>query len=1155
LRKFFTILSIIFFAIHWVYGQDTQWKKKIIPSLSQSVYLDSSVIIPQSVLLQVNLKTIDTAQYQVNAVTGVIVIKDSLLIGASAMATYQIMPINLQKKYFNKDIRLILPDRSGMYNPFVFNGNEEKEKENFFNDGLSKNGSIARGVSFGNNQNVVLNSSLNLQLSGKLTEKVNVLAAVTDDNIPFQPQGNTQQLQEFDKVYIQVNDDRNKLIAGDFVLEKPNAYFMSYYKRAQGLNFSTGAVLSNKSKISTMVAAAVSKGKFSRNMIQGVEGNQGPYRLRGAENELFIIVLSGTERVFIDGQLLTRGQENDYVIDYNTSEITFTAKRFITKDRRIIVEFQYADKNYARSLMVNTTNYTSNKTNLTINYYNETDNKKRPLQQTLNDQRKQILAKAGDDVLSAIAPGIDSVGFRNDMVLYAKKDTSVNGAHYKGVYYFSINPDSAFYQLSFSTVGAHQGNYIQTASVANGRVFKWVAPVNGIKQGNYEPLVLLVSPKQKQMLDINLKQKIDSSFWIKTEIALSDYDKNTFSPRDDKDNQDMALKLNTEKQFKLSKKENSYALVTGILYEQLNKNFSAIERFRSVEFERDWNLLNHTQSANQYNGGFVLGIEKKQWGRIEWINQAFEEAGQIHGKQSRLNSVFSDKNWNVNHAASATINQNSISNDRFIRQHGVLSRRISPIRLSLKIDQEQNIKHDKIKADSLLNSSYQFSEWTTSISKADSGNSMYAANYSQRYDWLLKKNKLTRSAFAQSTGGSVELTGNKYFTLKNYTTYQQLKILDSMLTAQKPENNLLNRVEIGLRFFKSAIYTTTFYETNTGLELKKEYTFIQVAPGQGMYAWIDYNKNGIKELNEFELTPFPDQAQYIKVFTPTNNYIKVYGNQFNQAINITPASAINSKALWAKLINYWSNQFSYRIDRKTSSTEWQDQYNPFYRNVNDVFLQSINSSLRNTLFFNKTGYVFGADYTYQEVNGKMLLINGFELRNNVTHTLRARYNINRFFTFNTEANQGQKLNQSQLLSNRNFNLQISDIEPKLTYQIASDFRWSASYKYSIKQNILNADSTQGLQHKISSEIKYNKATKGSWTGRVSYYQINFRGLENSPVGYEILEGLRAGINYTWGIGYQQNLTNNLQITINYEGRKSGNLKTIHTGNITVRAIL
>src|SRR6185436_5340533 len=133
-----------------------------------------------------------------------------------------------------------------------------------------------------NNQDVVLNSSFNLQLSGNITKDIEVVAALTDNNIPVQPDGTTQQLQEFDKVFIKITKQPHSLIVGDYEIGSPESYFMKYYKKLQGGSYTGGFKLSEKEKVSAQASLAVAKGKYNRYQLPVTEGNQGPYKLAGA---------------------------------------------------------------------------------------------------------------------------------------------------------------------------------------------------------------------------------------------------------------------------------------------------------------------------------------------------------------------------------------------------------------------------------------------------------------------------------------------------------------------------------------------------------------------------------------------------------------------------------------------------------------------------------------------------------------------------------------------------------------------------------------------------------------------------------------------------------------------------------------------------------
>ena len=90
-------------------------------------------------------------------------------------------------------------------------------------------------------------------------------------------------------------------------------------------------------------------------------------------------------------------------------------------------------------------------------------------------------------------------------------------------------------------------------------------------------------------------------------------------------------------------------------------------------------------------------------------------------------------------------------------------------------------------------------------------------------------------------------------------------------------------------------------------------------------------------------------------------------------------------------------------------------------------------------------------------------------------------------------------------------------------------------------------------HIVGTNFQYANKQSFSISANINLYLNNFDGNVNSPVAFQMLEGLQPGTNMTWLLTVQKRLTSYLDLNLNYFGRKSENSNTIHTGTMQLRA--
>ncbi len=1085
-----------------------------------------------------------------------------------ANVMYRVYFANFFAKQSRKKVELLEKSKDIVFGKDVYKYDFKNEPIDVFDLGnLNYFGNFSRGISLGSNQDLVVNSQFNLQMQGKLKNDVMVRASINDNNIPFQAQGNTQQLQEFDRIFIEVYKDNNSVILGDYDLKRPNSYFMNFQKRLQGIKGKT-AINVNDGELSATAAVAIARGEYNRMQFIGEEGNQGPYKLIGRNGENFIIILSGSERVYIDGQLLTRGFDQDYIIDYNLGEITFTPNRLITKDIRIVIEFEYSIQNYLRSLAFAETEYTKGKLRVHAHLYSEQDAKNQPLLQDLDNDKIDFLKEVGDDINNALYTGVDSVEYSENRVLYEQKDTLVNGRNYT-VYQFSQNPETAQYSLAFSNVGFGNGNYIFSEAGINGRVYEWVAPDNfGNPTGNYEPVIRLISPQQRQLLTSGISYQLKNNGSVSAEIGISNKDVNTYSELNDKDDVGLAANLQWQQTLKLDTNAN-WQLENKANYEFVQSKFEFLENYRPIEFTRDWNVSNQSLRFHEHLSSFSTKLSRNRWGYISYnINSLVQQnnyQGFRHIAENKINrNGFSTLiRADYLHASAETENTSFF---RPIINFRYQSEKTKQWAFGFNAFQEKQkvipYEANSTQPDTLSTKSLYFNVSEIFIQSPQQKSNKLSASWQQRWDYNPEGSQFALATRANTFQFQGELNKNPKNQLRWSMSYRTLDVLKNNFNNQEDNRTLLGEINYLFEAFKGLIRSNTNYKLGSGQKQVIEYEFTPVTNSLGTHVWVDLNENNIKEIDEFRPifeNEFPDTT-YIQINIPSNIYQRTNIVEFTQNLNIIPKRLwFSNESKFFKFINKWEFQSLVEVVRHFPTDTLENAgalYSPVLWGVKENIRNSIVSERtanRNALFFNRGGRPFNAELFISNNRNKELLVNGSIERNLREQGTRLKTVLNKSFSASLDAKVGNNFYASAANANSNYNIDFTEIEPSLKWQHSTKLGIELSYLFRDSENV---NGEKGTHQEAAIRFRFNAAQKNAFDGRISYINMKYNGTpgENFNLDNHILQGLNVGSNYVWNLNFRTQISKHIELRLTYNGKKSEGQKMQNTGRAQVTAL-
>jgi len=1084
--------------------------------------LEHPFIIQDSLRITIDSLAILNTQYQVDWIKGIvrfISLPDS---GVSIHVWYKAWPFQLRPVY--QRWALSTPDTTeeSVHPARIRQTIQSGTSVAYGDESLQRSGSIFRGISLGTNQGMRLQSGLRLQVAGKVAPDVEVVASLTDQNTPIQPEGNTQSLQEIDKVFVNIFAPHFQATMGDFMYESGGSYFGTYSRKLQG-----GMATAESNMGSVTLMGAASKGEFTTNHFIGQEGTQGPYQLTGNEGQQDIIVLAGTERIWIDGETMTRGEDHDYVIEYGLGQITFTRNRLITGDSRITVDFEYSDQKFQKSVYGAQGNarFWNDRIEFRTSFLQESDNKDNPIEFPITDAYLSALESAGDNPDSAVVSGGNYLGEGKGN--YIQIDTLDQ------VIYKYVGEGNGDYGVRFSHVGYGKGDY----SFQGYGIYRY----EGAHLGTYLPVILLPLARKHQMANAVTEIHLSKNISLSGEAAISNQDLNQFSALDDGDNTDQAYRsVFNMKDTALRGFGKSFGQMDlNLQLRHVGDQYRPVGRMSDVEHGRKWGT----------EEGRVWGEDSREAPATYRPFANWQITGEM-GNFSRTEGFQSDRKlistrldqkglprFNFQNEWIDTKN-GSTGDGEWKRQNGRIEAGLWRLRPTIAYEGE----HRKQVLGDTLTTGFRFEEWRGGMG-VDLGPIQLLAEETMRDDRQYESNLLKPNSKARTDRISMKLNLGPNYSTSIMFTHRTRDYVDPGFKDQIADlADMKMRFSLGPRLVDG----TLNYQFSSTQVSEMVRDTIQVGPGLGNYRFDE-------TLNE--LIPDPDGDLLIRMIQ-TGEFIPVNDLKTGLELRWDGSGLFKSRKHLKSIFSNLKGRTRFRTERRDRAEN--------FRAVNKSAFQPDWGSDSTVV----TGvFSIYQDIEYSPTGGWMSLRLLYQNNDSENHQLAQEGQVH----LTDEKSVRLKLNPVRSLGMlAEYGLRTDDKDYENALRSDRDIEiqtFTGEVSYRPRQQIEFALKTQIRQSEDKFPDYHTKAFSFFLLPRFSYAfrmkghlraEMEFGNVTTDPIDvslpYEMLSGDQPGRTIRWNMLFTYRVTGHVQCTVTYRGRQEPWRKQLfQTGQVEVRA--